>query len=78
MRIGIDIDGVLRDFNKSFMGVMKKHYPETMLVDKLTDWQLEKHFTLSKKQLQEIIKKIKFGKGPILLKIQISNESSYF
>jgi len=54
MRIGIDIDGVLRDFCKSFMEVMKKHYPETMLVDKLTDWQLEKHFTLSKKELQEI------------------------
>ena len=53
-RIGIDIDGVLRDFCKSFMEVMKKHYPETMLVDKLTDWQLEKHFTLSKKELQEI------------------------
>ena len=53
-RIGIDIDGVLRDFCKSFMEVMKKHYPETMLVDELTDWQLEKHFTLSKKQLQEI------------------------
>ena len=28
MRIGIDIDGVLRDFGKSFMAVMKKHYPE--------------------------------------------------
>ena len=54
MRIGIDIDGVLRDFNKSFMGVMKKYYPETMLQDKLTDWQLEKHFTLSKAELQEI------------------------
>jgi 5'(3')-deoxyribonucleotidase len=54
MRIGIDIDGVLRDFCKSFMEVMRKHYPETMLVDKLTDWQLEKHFTLSKKELQEI------------------------
>ena len=53
-RIGIDIDGVLRDFCKSFMEVMRKHYPETMLVDKLTDWQLEKHFTLSKKELQEI------------------------
>ena len=53
-RIGIDIDGVLRDFCKSFMEVMSKHYPETMLVDKLTDWQLEKHFTLSKKELQEI------------------------
>ena len=26
MRIGIDIDGVLRDFGKSFMGVMKKRY----------------------------------------------------
>ena len=36
------------------MEVMSKHYPETMLVDKLTDWQLEKHFTLSKKELQEI------------------------
>jgi len=54
MRIGIDIDGVLRDFGKSFMGVMKKHYPETMLQDKITDWQFEKHFTLSKKELQEI------------------------
>ena len=54
MRIGIDIDGVLRDFGKSFMEVMKKHYPETMLQDKITDWQFEKHFTLSKKELQEI------------------------
>ena len=54
VRIGIDIDGVLRDFGVSFMGVMKKHYPETMLQDKITDWQFEKHFTLSKKELQEI------------------------
>ena len=54
MRIGIDIDGVLRDFGKSFIGVMKKYYPETMLQDKITDWQLEKHFTLSKAELQEI------------------------
>ena len=54
MRIGIDIDGVLRDFNKSFMGVMKKYYPETMLQDELTNWQLEKQFTLSKAELQEI------------------------
>jgi 5'(3')-deoxyribonucleotidase len=54
IRIGIDIDGVLRDFGKSFMKVMKKHYPETMLQDKITDWQFEKHFTLSKKELQEI------------------------
>ena len=54
VRIGIDIDGVLRDFGVSFMAVMKKHYPETMLQDKITDWQFEKHFTLSKKELQEI------------------------
>ena len=54
VRIGIDIDGVLRDFGVSFMKVMKKHFPETMLTDKITDWQFEKHFTLSKKELQEI------------------------
>ncbi len=54
--IGIDVDGVLRDFCSSLMSVIKKYYPEYLKegVAEITDWQLEKNFNCSKEDLQKI------------------------
>ena len=67
-RIGIDVDGVLRDFCNALVTVIKKHYPEylkdefdettepTMEPDSgmITDWYLENNFNCTKKDLQQI------------------------
>ena len=67
-RIGIDVDGVLRDFCNALVTVIKKHYPEylkdefdettepTMEPDSgmVTDWYLENNFNCTKKDLQQI------------------------
>ena len=33
MKIGIDVDGVLRDFCQGLEGVVKKHYPQYLPED---------------------------------------------
>jgi uncharacterized HAD superfamily protein len=67
-RIGIDVDGVLRDFCNALVTVIKKHYPKylkdefdettepTMEPDSgmITDWYLENNFNCTKKDLQAI------------------------
>ena len=67
-RIGIDVDGVLRDFCNALVTVIKKHYPEylkdefdettepTMEPESgmVTDWYLENNFNCTKKDLQQI------------------------
>ena len=71
-RIGIDVDGVLRDFCGGLMKVILKHYPQYLKNNPnfgppysiyntsgepntiIKDWQLEKNFNCSKKDLQEI------------------------
>ena len=67
-RIGIDVDGVLRDFCHGLVRAIKVHYPEylkdefdettepTMEPDSgmVTDWYLENNFNCTKKDLQQI------------------------
>ena len=56
LHIGIDVDGVLRDFCKGLLDVIKSEYPEYMKKDTepLRHWDLEKNFNGTKKQLQEV------------------------
>ena len=65
-RIGIDVDGVLRDFCHGLVTVIKKHYPQYIKAEYdettessldggiITDWHLENNFTCTKKDLQQI------------------------
>ena len=67
-RIGIDVDGVLRDFCHGLVRAIKVHYPEylkdefdettepTMEPDSgmVTDWYLENNLNCTKKDLQQI------------------------
>ena len=67
-RIGIDVDGVLRDFCHGLVRAIKVHHPEylkngydetivpTMEPESgmITDWYLENNFNCTKKELQQI------------------------
>ena len=67
-RIGIDVDGVLRDFCHGLVRAIKVHHPEylkngydetavpTMEPESgmVTDWYLENNFNCTKKDLQQI------------------------
>ena len=67
-RIGIDVDGVLRDFCHGLVRAIKVHHPEylkngydetavpTMEPESgmVTDWYLENNFNCTKKELQQI------------------------
>ena len=65
-RIGIDVDGVLRDFCHGLVRAIKIHYPEylkngydettepSMDGGIVTDWHLENNFTCTKEDLQQI------------------------
>jgi len=67
-RIGIDVDGVLRDFCQALVRAIKTYHPEyikdeydetvvpTMEPDSgmVTDWYLENNFNCTKKDLQQI------------------------
>ncbi len=61
-RIGIDVDGVLRDFCSSLVRAIKTYHPEYLKDDYdesmeggiITDWHLENNFTCTKKDLQQI------------------------
>jgi 5'(3')-deoxyribonucleotidase len=65
-RIGIDVDGVLRDFCHGLIRAIKIHHPEylkngydetsepSMDGGQITDWHLEKNFNCSKEDLQQI------------------------
>ena len=56
LHIGIDVDGVLRDFCKGLLDVIKSEYPEYMKKDTepLRHWDLEKNFNGTKEQIQQI------------------------
>ena len=56
MRIGIDCDGVLRDFSGDLMDVIKRDYPSYLKpgVDVITEWEMEKCFNTTKEKLQEL------------------------
>tara|TARA_A100001391_G_scaffold203626_1_gene196531 strand:- start:105 stop:689 length:585 start_codon:yes stop_codon:yes gene_type:complete len=65
-KIGIDVDGVIRDFAGDLVRQIQKHYPEYLKneYDKtlvpnfggglITDWYLEKNFNCTKEELQNV------------------------
>ena len=61
-RIGIDVDGVLRDFCHGLIRAVKAYHPEYIKKDKeipeqylhIRDWHLEKNFNCTKEDLQQI------------------------
>ena len=65
-RIGIDIDGVLRDFSSDLYRVIKEHYPGYIkpgsekvysveeIRKEMTDWDLENSFNAPKEEIQRI------------------------
>jgi len=56
MKIGIDVDGVLRNFCDGLIEVIKMDYSDYLKdgFTEITDWQLENNFNCTKKDLQEI------------------------
>ena len=58
MRIGIDVDGVLRDFSGDLETIIKKEFPQYIPGDidsfKLDNWKLDECLTCTKKEVQEI------------------------
>jgi len=56
MRIGIDVDGVLRDFCQGLEDVVKKHYPQYLPDDYtgINNWKLSENFRATKPELQQI------------------------
>ena len=56
MKIGIDVDGVLRDFCDGLTKVVLKHYPEYMKDDfvEIDNQKLENNFNCTKEDLQQI------------------------
>ena len=58
-RIGIDVDGVLRNFSLDLHRVIKEYYPEYITDDvdtpkEMTDWDLENSFNAPKEEIQRI------------------------
>ena len=56
LHIGIDVDGVIRDFCKALLDVVKNEHPEYMRknTEPLRHWELEENFDATKEQLQKI------------------------
>ena len=55
IRIGIDIDGVLRDFSGQLYNYMSDNYPESIMKDCIDDWDFQNCFKgWDKKALQEL------------------------
>ena len=54
--IGIDVDGVLRDFCTGLEKVVKEHYPEYLPEDYtgINNWKLSDNFIADKADLQKI------------------------
>ena len=62
MRIGIDVDGVLRDFVSAFKGVVGQEYPNAQIPEMISTWKFEDEITgLSREEIKEIYKD-KFSK----------------
>ena len=65
-RIGIDIDGVLRDFSTDLYNVIKEHYPDYIkpgsekvysveeIRKEMTDWDLEDNFNAPIEEIKRI------------------------
>ena len=62
MRIGIDVDGVLRDFVSAFKGVVGQEYPNAQIPEMISTWKFEDDIIgLSREEIKEIYKE-KFSK----------------
>ena len=62
MRIGIDVDGVLRDFVSAFKGVVGQEYPNAQIPEMISTWKFENEITgLTEEEIREIYKE-KFSK----------------
>ena len=62
MRIGIDVDGVLRDFVTAFKGVVGQEYPNAQIPEMISTWKFEDDIIgLSREEIKEIYKE-KFSK----------------
>jgi 5'(3')-deoxyribonucleotidase len=65
-RIGIDVDGVIRDFSTGLYKVIKEHYPDYIkpgsenvysveeIRKEMTNWDLENSFNAPKEEIQRI------------------------
>lgn len=56
LHIGIDVDGVLRDFCKALLDTIKSEYSDYIKKDTepLRHWDLDKNFNATKKELQQV------------------------
>jgi hypothetical protein len=54
--VGIDVDGVLRDFCDGLEKVVKEHYPQYLPEDYtgINSWKLSDNFTVDKPEIQKI------------------------
>lgn len=90
LRIGIDVDGVLRDFVTALLDVMHEHYPEYLnskidyrslysknRADSLTisNWKLSDNFNCSEKKIKDIYQN-KFKKEILIDAMEFNNETS--
>ena len=57
MRIGIDVDGVLRDFISAFKKVVGQEHPDVVFPEIISSWKFENDITgLTRDELKEIYK----------------------
>ena len=57
MRIGIDVDGVIRDFITAFKSVVGQEYPNAKIPESISTWKFEDDITdLSREEIKEIYK----------------------
>ena len=56
MKIGIDVDGVLRNFQTALLSRIRKSYPHYIETefDEIPSWKMEDCFNATKEQLQQI------------------------
>ncbi|MBT4207412.1 hypothetical protein HOE22_03610 [Candidatus Woesearchaeota archaeon] len=56
MVIGIDVDGVLRDFCEGLTSCVKENYPHYIKKDfsEINNWQLEENFNCSREDLRQL------------------------
>ena len=53
MRIGIDVDGVLRDFITAFKSVVGQEYPNAQIPESISTWKFEDDITgLSREEIE--------------------------
>lgn len=41
MRVGVDIDGVLRDWSGALISMIKRHYPDKLITERVDTWRIK-------------------------------------